>query len=234
MRLKYYLRGAGVGILMATIIFAVAIIAGGFNKQNNVNTAKKDEYVPVIDSLVPSETPAKTPEPSKMPEASETVQPSEIPSPSETPSVEATPSEKPVESPSAKPTEAPTAKPTEEPSAKPTVAPSETAKPTAAPSEKPQIVVSVKPTVAPTETVKIVTENVAVSIKLGDDSYKVAKALKAAGLIADAESFNRYLIDQKLEGKIQTGSFYIKGGTSEKEIAQMLVDTKKRTTKLEH
>lgn len=63
---------------------------------------------------------------------------------------------------------------------------------------------------------------VALTIKSGDSSYTVSKALAAAGLVEDAVDFDNYLCNYGYSRKIRTGTYEITPGMSYEEIARMI------------
>lgn len=56
-----------------------------------------------------------------------------------------------------------------------------------------------------------------------DHSEEVSKKLFDAGLISDASKFNQYMIDQKMDDHLQTGKYQIPAGATEDEILEMIV-----------
>lgn len=63
---------------------------------------------------------------------------------------------------------------------------------------------------------------VTIEIQSGASSYTVSQALAAAGLVEDARKFDDYLCDNGYASKIHIGVYEILPGTSEKEIANMI------------
>jgi len=57
----------------------------------------------------------------------------------------------------------------------------------------------------------------------GQGSLEVAKNLQTAGFIKNAEKFNNYIIAAGIDSYIQPGTFYIKEGISEEDLAVLLV-----------
>lgn len=56
----------------------------------------------------------------------------------------------------------------------------------------------------------------------GDSSYSVSKKLAAAGLVEDAAAFDAFLCDNGYSRSIHTGTYEILPGTSQEEIAKMI------------
>ncbi len=69
-------------------------------------------------------------------------------------------------------------------------------------------------------------ETVSVTIRAGTGSAAVCKQLEEAGLIENAHSFDRYLIDNGYSKKISIDSFEIPVGATEDEIAKIITKTR--------
>lgn len=65
-----------------------------------------------------------------------------------------------------------------------------------------------------------------VEIVKGDSSNSVSKKLEQLGLIADAKSYNRYLCDNGYDRRLNIGTYKIKRGTGEEEIAKIITRTR--------
>lgn len=65
-------------------------------------------------------------------------------------------------------------------------------------------------------------EPVLFTIDEGTNSYTVSKNLAAVGLIKDVVSFDNFLIDNGYSKSIQSGTYEILPGTSEKDIATII------------
>lgn len=63
-----------------------------------------------------------------------------------------------------------------------------------------------------------------ITIKGGEYSDVVSEHLKEAGLIKDAEKYNRWLMKNGYDSKIQPGVYSIKKGSSYKEIAEIITE----------
>lgn len=82
-----------------------------------------------------------------------------------------------------------------------------------------------------TESSESLTEDkVEITITRGENSLEVSKALQEAGLIEDAENFDYYLISNGYSRFITAGIHEIPVGTSEEDIAQIIM--KKPKTRL--
>lgn len=65
-------------------------------------------------------------------------------------------------------------------------------------------------------------EEFAFTIKSGDSSYSVSKALAAAGLVEDAVEFDNYLCNYGYSRKIRTGTYTLVKGMTHEEIAKVI------------
>lgn len=65
-------------------------------------------------------------------------------------------------------------------------------------------------------------DTVTVEIHSGAHSYAVSKVLEDLGLVADASAFDRFLCNNGYSKKIHTGRYIIAVGTSEEEIAKKI------------
>ncbi|MBR1865880.1 MAG: hypothetical protein IJ801_05175 [Lachnospiraceae bacterium] len=60
------------------------------------------------------------------------------------------------------------------------------------------------------------------TIKPGANSYTVSRDLAAAGLVKDVSAFDKFLMDNGYATSIQSGNYEILPGTSESDIARMI------------
>ena len=194
MKLKYYLRGLGIGILVTTVILSLAGI--GRKNMTDEEVVKRAKELGMVESTLLSDLPDQTktdnvrptePETSLQPETSE---PETSPEPEETASTPETP-ETPKETP---------------------VAPEETP---VAPEETPVSPEDGNPDTSAGETVTLV-------IGRGESSTTVSKNLKKAGIVEDAAAFDRFLCNNGYDKKIITGTYEIPYGASEEEIAKII------------
>ena len=201
MKLKYYLRGLGIGILVTTVILSLAGV--GRKNMTDEEVVKRAKELGMVESTLLSDLPDQTktdevrptePEISLQPETSE---PEAGPEPEESASTPETP-EAPEETPVA---------PEETPEA-----PKETP---VAPEETPVSPEDGNPDVPAGETVTLV-------IGRGESSTTVSKNLKRAGIVEDAAAFDRFLCNNGYDKKIITGTYEIPYGASEEEIAKII------------
>ena len=195
MKLKYYLRGLGIGILVTTVILSLAGV--GRKNMTDEEVVKRAKELGMVESTLLSDLPDQTktdevrptePEISLQPETSE---PEESASTPETP---VAPEETPVA-----PEETP-------------MAPEETP---VAPEETPVSPEDGNPDIPAGETVTLV-------IGRGESSTTVSKNLKKAGIVEDAAAFDRFLCNNGYDKKIITGTYEIPYGASEEEIAKII------------
>ena len=197
MKLKYYLRGLGIGILVTTVILSLAGV--GRKNMTDEEVVKRAKELGMVESTLLSDLPDQTkaeevrptePETSLQPETSEpetsepeTSEPEVSPEPEETASTPETP-----------------------------VAPEETP---VAPEETPVSPEDGNPDTPAGETVTLV-------IGRGESSTTVSKNLKKAGIVEDAAAFDRFLCNNGYDKKIITGTYEIPYGASEEEIAKII------------
>ncbi|MBO5166920.1 MAG: hypothetical protein J6B90_10045 [Lachnospiraceae bacterium] len=209
MKLKYYLRGLGIGILVTIII--VVVSGAGKNTMTDEEIKDRARELGMIESTVLAPSPSvepdgtETPKPDTEPEATETLEPSAEPEATETPE----PSAEPEATETPRPSTEPEVTETPEPSTEPEV--TETPKP----STEPEETTTPNDNVGTGETVTIVIAN-------GESSVTVSKTLEAAGLIESASDYDRYLCDNGYDKKIRTGTYEIPVGADEEEIALII------------
>lgn len=194
MKLKYYLRGLGIGILVTTVILSLAGV--GRKNMTDEEVVKRAKELGMVESTLLSDLPDQTktdevrptePEISLQPETSE---PEAGPEPEESASTPETP---------VAPEETP-------------MAPEETPE---APEETPVSPEDGNPDIPAGETVTLV-------IGRGESSTTVSKNLKKAGIVEDAAAFDRFLCNNGYDKKIITGTYEIPYGASEEEIAKII------------
>ena len=209
MKLKYYLRGLGIGILITTVILSLAGI--GRKNMTDEEVVKRAKELGMVESTLLSDLPDQTkaeevrptePETSLQPETSEqenSAEPEAGPGPetSEPETLEPEVSPEPEETASTPETPA---------------APEETP---VAPEETPVCPEDGNPDTPAGETVTLV-------IGRGESSTTVSKNLKKAGLVEDAAAFDRFLCNNGYDKKIITGTYEIPYGASEEEIAKII------------
>lgn len=198
MKLKYYLRGLGIGILVTALIMGFTTRDSRPLTDAEIKAAAAELGMVESDSLrladlpqEPTPTPEITPEPTKEPET--------------TPEPEAT-----TESSGEPAKESET---TPEPEAIPEVTPELTEEPETA-SE------------AATETTQESGTDISVTVSAGSGSRTVCNRLEEAGVITDAAEFDKYLCDQGYSKRICVGTFEIPADASWEEIAKIITRSK--------
>ena len=182
MKLKYYLRGLGIGIIVTLILSGIA----GNKKQEMTNEEIKARAAELgmIESTTLSDPTAQTPEPTATAAQTQTPEPTVTTAPTQTP----------------------------EPTA--TTAPTQTPEPTAttAPTQTPE----------PMETADGTQEMIAITVSRGDSSVKVSRLVQEAGLIEDAQDFDRYLCENGYDKRLSVGVHDIPADAGYEEIAKIL------------
>lgn len=202
MKLKYYLRGLGIGILITTVILSLAGI--GRKNMTDEEVVKRAKELGMVESTLLSDLPDQTKAEEVRPTEPETLEPETSLQP-ETSEQEN----------SAEP-EAGSEPETSEPEVSPE--PEETAstpETPVAPEETPVSPEDGNPDTPAGETVTLV-------IGRGESSTTVSKNLKKAGIVEDAAAFDRFLCNNGYDKKIITGTYEIPYGASEEEIAKII------------
>ena len=208
MKLKYYLRGLGIGILITTVILSLAGI--GRKNMTDEEVVKRAKELGMVESTLLSDLPDQTKAEEVRPTEPETSEPetslqtetseqeiSAEPETSEPETLEQEVSQEPEETASTPETPA---------------APEETP---VAPDETPVSPEDGNPDTPAGETVTLV-------IGRGESSTTVSKNLKKAGIVEDAAAFDRFLCNNGYDKKIITGTYEIPYGASEEEIAKII------------
>lgn len=199
MKLKYYLRGLGIGIAVTAVIMGIALPQKKTVMTDQEIRARALELGMSDDSAVLAQ--ALKEENQKPEVSSNSVSEDGIIQQEET-----------VEPPAEEPADEPLGELIDEPLAQP--AEELTEKPAEEPAEKPAVEPADEP--VSTDEIRVFTVN------SGDGSYTVARNLKNEGLISDAEAFDQYLCQNGYDKRIKSGNHEIKAGASEAEIAEAL------------
>lgn len=195
MKRKYFLRGLGIGILFASLVLCI-----GYRKQNSEKTVV--ERARELGMEFPERTP-------------DTLLISSGSAVGTTSGPALTPEQRVTALPTGTPSPAPTAEATDQvtPTAKATdktVTPiaQETAQITKAPTAK--------PTTGTTKNTRTFT------VRGGLLSSSVAREMKQAGIIKDADAFDKYLEKSGMARKIRAGQYKIPVGASYEEITRII------------
>lgn len=217
MKLKYYLRGLGAGILFSVLVFVFVVnpkettlsdeeiiqrakMLGMTEKQElSIDMEKLRENTPspeTMNSGIPSPSPTSI------------LSPSEIPSPTLMPTHPLTPTLMPTQTNSPTPTTA--LSPTNSPTPTPTIIPTPTQLPTLAPSAEDE-------QKSDNETISSVVE-----IKSGMRSEDICAVIENAGIIDSATRLNAYLIQNGYAERLRSGKFELNSTMTYDQIAKLL------------
>ena len=196
MKLKYYLRGLGTGILFATIILFVSYAYRMSDKQIKERAKELGMVFPGNEVTTEADTTSKLVDESQTEEKS-TLDTTEIDSTSDVETEDNTTEEVTTEE---KTTEEKT---TEEKTTKETTTEEKTTEEETTKSDKP-------------------VKSYVLTVTSKTISRDVARKLESAGIIDDAEAFNDYLCENEYASNIQNGKFTIKSNMTYKEIAEII------------
>lgn len=193
MKLKYYLRGLGIGVLVTAII--LHFILGSNEPMTDEQVKAKAKELGMIENLTLQEAQIlnESVSDNQSPSSNTTELKDTVTNPDESPS------ESPLALASETPDVSPSAKPSETPSASPSVKPSET------PSTSPSNV-----------------REISITVSGGDGSYAVAKKVQAAGLVESAADFDEYLCKNGYDKILSTGTHLIPENSTYEQIAKKL------------
>lgn len=197
MKLKYYVRGLGIGIVFATLLCVISFKVSGKADMSDTEVIKRAEALGMImktDILKEETSEEETSEKETTTETKDNKEETESESEADT-------------------------KETVNESKAETVA--ETLSAQTEPVTE-AIIQTEAVTEAVTEPVKTVIENISVDVISGMDSGSVSKLLYAAGVVNDAAEFDRYLVNNNYANNIRTGNYVIPKGSSYDEIAKIL------------
>ena len=209
MKLKYYLRGAGIGVIVSTLILMIAFgVYQGKTKENTpADTENTSQELTIAEALSEMETEkepleTETEEPAAAPEETEEAQQTET-----SEKVEETAEE-----------DGTAEGENDEVSAEP-----ETLENGAERIEPDENTGEGEDTGADTgDTGVTVKKTVSVVVRSGDSPMVVSRALAAAGVVDNADLFYRYLLDHGLNDEIEVGSFSIPEGADYETIAKLI------------
>ncbi len=232
MKLKYYLRGIGIGVIVTALIMGIAL-PSKFTPSDEEIIARAEELGMKMENRTLSDGYGTAP--SQVYNGDETVTPADdghpniiVPTEAVLPDGAAAPEITPegasqitglvTKEPTPEPTDEPTPEPTDEPTPVPTAEP--TPEPTPVPTEKPAPEPTVSPVAASSDTVYIVT------VKKGDSSGSVCKRMQEAGIIESAKEFDKYLCDKGYDTRLSFGDHEIPEGSSFEDMALILMNKK--------
>lgn len=203
MKMKYYMRGLGVGIVLATIILTISNNVCTADLKAQVVQLSQDATKESLEDIVKG-TQKETGNINVLPLDTETG--SETSSQTQTAQTQTAQQTAPSQT-SEEPTKPVETKPLTEPDSAPysSYAVISTAS------------VPTRPTVSQTKEISISFQNVS-------SSESAAQLLAEAGLIEDWRDFNTFLIDNGYDRKISNGTFIFSGGESYEELAQIITN----------
>ncbi|MBR5945256.1 MAG: hypothetical protein IKZ94_09955 [Lachnospiraceae bacterium] len=195
MKLKYYLRGIGIGMLVTALILSVSYL--NHNKMSDEEVKARARELGMVESTSLLEAVNGKEESVKAEEV--TPEPTEEPTP------------EPTEEPTPEPTKEPTPEPPQEPTATPTPEPT----PQGA-SEDPGSIGKETPAQGSSTTTTI-------RINSGDSSVTVARAVEEAGLVASASDFDAFLCANGYDKRLHVGTYEIPFDLTYAEMAKIFV-----------
>ena len=214
MKLKYYLRGLGIGMAVTALILGISFSGRQGQEAQTLTDEQIRERASELGMVDSSEltlaalassaaqTPETTIEPEAAAEPEMTTEPEATAEPETTTEPEATAEPKMTTEPEA------TAEPKRMTEPETTAEPEMTTEPEA--TEEPEL------TTAPEQSQTTIT------IKKGSDSGSVSRMLYEAGLVENAKAFDNYLCNNGYSRSINPGIYEIAPGTSEEEIAKII------------
>ena len=203
MKLKYYLRGLGIGMIVTALILGISFS----NRQDQTSQIMTDDQIReraaelgMVDSseltLAALQNSEKQPTEGTPEETTQTQEQNNIEAEPETTVPAETQAT--VEPETTQESEA-----TTEPEPEKTVGPETTAEPEV--TEAPQR-----------------TQTASITIQRGDDSGSASRRLYEAGLVENAKAFDNYLCNNGYSRSINPGTYEIAPGASEEEIAKII------------
>ena len=200
MKLKYYLRGLGIGMAVTALILGISFSGRQGQEAQTLTDEQIRERASELGMVDSSELTLAALQNSAQPQT--TMEP-EVTEESETMTEpEAT----------AEPETATEPKATAEPEM--TTKPEATAEPEM--TTKPEVTAEPELITAPEQSQTTIT------IKKGSDSGSVSRVLYEAGLVENAKAFDNYLCNNGYSRSINPGIYEIAPGTSEEEIAKII------------
>lgn len=208
MKLKYYLRGLGIGVFVSVLIVG---LASGRQKMTDEEIIARAKELGMVESMVLSNM--NNPQQGSVSAGNGQVNSTEETETEQTLPIESEPIEsEPVESEPIE-TEPVESEPVE-------TEPTETEPVETEPAETEPVETEPIET-EPVETTPV-GETVTITIRSGESSVTVSKTLEAAGLVENASAYDRFLCENGYDRRIRVGSYEIPVGASEEEIAEII------------
>ena len=214
MKLKYYLRGLGIGMAVTALILGISFSGRQGQEAQTLTDEQIRERASELGMVDSSELTlaALASSAAQTPEA--TIEPEAAAEPETTTEPEATAEPKMTTEPEA------TAEPetTTEPEA--TAEPETMTEPEA--TAEPKMTTEPEATAEPELITAPEQSQTTITIKKGSDSGSVSRMLYEAGLVENAKAFDNYLCNNGYSRSINPGIYEIAPGTSEEEIAKII------------
>ena len=214
MKLKYYLRGLGIGMAVTALILGISFSGRQGQEAQTLTDEQIRERASELGMVDSSELTlaALASSAAQTPEA--TIEPEAAAEPETTTEPEATAEPKMTTEPEA------TAEPetTTEPEA--TAEPETMTEPEA--TTEPKMTTEPEATAEPELITAPEQSQTTITIKKGSDSGSVSRMLYEAGLVENAKAFDNYLCNNGYSRSINPGIYEIALGTSEEEIAKII------------
>ncbi len=229
MRIRMYLRGLGIGIIVTALIMGLSANRKQTLSDEEIKSkaaalgmVEQDSVLKPIVSEEGTKEPKKeeTKEPEAEPQKEEVKEPAEEPKKEEAEKPAEEPKKEEAEKPAEEPKKEEAEKPAEEPKKEETEKPAEEPKKeeTKEPEAEPQKAESTAETNNGVKT----TGKFTIEIAGGSGSETVCKLLQKGGVIASASDFDKYLCDHGYDHKIRTGKHTIPAGADYETIAKII------------
>ena len=212
MRLKFFLRGLGAGIILGALVMLCSVLMSGSYRLSDKQIIERAEKLGMVYADSTTEKPKTETEAISSEKASTTEKTTAATTTEATTTEETSESSETSES---------TETTTEETTTEATTTEATTTEATTTEAATPEATTE-KTTEATTEKADSKTK-VKISVTPGMDSYSVAVLLADAGIVKDAAEFDNYLNANGYSTRIRVNEFEFKEGMSDKEIAEKLV-----------
>lgn len=223
MKFKYYLRGIGIGIIFASIVFLVAYREHVPTKMSNEEIISRAKQLGMVEADEPiNKLIDKKSTETKETSEDVTTENNTTESTTEVATTEATTTEATTEATTEVTTEATTTEATtteEKTTEKATTEEKSTEKATTEEAKKED-----KSTTEEKKNDKADKDEVEITISRGSSSYPVCLKLYDLGLIDDAAKYDDYLIENGYANRISVGTHKLKKGMDYKTIAELISD----------
>lgn len=206
MKLKYYLRGLGIGMIVTALILGISFSSRQEQASQPMTDDQIRERAAELGMVDSSELTLAALQNSAKQQAEST--------PEETTEIQ---EQKEITGEATEETET-TAEPQETQTE--TAEPETTASPE--PAAEPETTTAQEVTSAPETTAAEQTQTAGITINRGADSGSVSRQLYEAGLVENAKAFDNYLCNNGYSRSINPGTYEIAPGTSEEEIAKTI------------